>query len=205
MTRSACLFAALFVLSTATTCGRAPAAPVRPERTAPRLSGRSIYNLEIALTDQRGAQLNLETLRGHPVMIAMFYASCTTICPMLIEDIKHIDASLDAGVRQQTRVVLITLDPEHDSVDRLAELAKLHGIDDERWHFARTDDGTLRDIAALLGIAFSPSGGGQFSHSANIALSNRDGEIVVQLQASPASATEISSAIAKLVKAPLDS
>jgi protein SCO1/2 len=162
-----------------------------------QLPGTSIYNLDISFTDQRGSQLSLGALRGHPVLIAMFYASCTTICPMLIEQIKRIDAALDADARQQTRIVLVTLDPEHDTVDRLAALAASHAIADERWYFARTSPGAVRDTAALLGVAYQAAGGGQFNHSANVVLLNREGEVVMQRQAT--SVGEIAAGIGQLV------
>jgi protein SCO1/2 len=170
----------------------------------PQLPGGSIYNLDIVLTDQRAANFRIGDLRGHPVLIAMFYASCTTICPMLIEELKHVDASLDPDVRRETRIVLVTFDPEHDTIDRLAELAKAHGVDDERWHFARTSESGTRDTAALLGMAYQATGGGQFNHSAKVTLLNRAGEVVLQVQESRAVVSELPRSIARIVATPAD-
>jgi protein SCO1/2 len=123
---------------------------------------------------------------------------------MLIEELKHVDASLDPNVRRETRILLITFDPEHDTVDRLAELAKAHGIDDERWHLARASESATQDTAALLGMAYQATGGGQFNHSAKVTLLNRDGEVVLQVQESHDVLSELPRSIAQIVATPAD-
>jgi formylglycine-generating enzyme required for sulfatase activity/cytochrome oxidase Cu insertion factor (SCO1/SenC/PrrC family) len=161
----------------------------------------TIYDLGLTLTDQRGARVELAALRGHPLVVAMFYASCTSVCPMLIEQIKHVDASLDPAVRAQARVVLVSLDPEHDTVERLRELAALHRIDDARWYVARAPDAGVRSLAALLGIGYQPVGGGQYSHTPNITLVDRSGAIARQVMGSAGDLSGLSRTLATLAEA----
>jgi protein SCO1/2 len=161
------------------------------------LPGQSLYNLRVPFVDQRGVAIGLDAFRGQPVLITMFYASCKTVCPMLIEQVKAIDAALAPEMRAKTRVLLVSLDPDHDSVERLAELASSHGVRDERWHFVRTSESFVRDTAALLGIRYRRMPDGSISHSSSIALLDRDGVLVARVAGGDPDATPITHAIAR--------
>lgn len=151
-----------------------------PPATAP-LPGRSLYHSTAALTDQRGQALGLAQLRGQPVLIGMFYSSCTSVCPMLIAQLQRIERTLPADVRSGTRVLLVSLDPERDTPERLLALAKRHGVDESRWRFTRTSESGVREIAALLGVSYRRLPDGEISHSPLIALVDQDGVVVERL------------------------
>lgn len=144
------------------------------------LPGQSLYNLRATLVDQHGATLGLDAFRGHPVIVAMFYASCTTVCPLLIEQVKSIDAALAPELRAETRVLMVSLDPERDRPERLAELAASHGVRDSRWHLARTSESSVREIAALLGVRYRRMADGSISHSPLIAALDREGVLIAR-------------------------
>jgi protein SCO1/2 len=144
------------------------------------LPGQSLYNLHATLADQHGDELGLDAFRGHPVIVAMFYASCTTVCPLLIEQVKSIDAALPPELRAETRVLMVSLDPERDRPERLAELAASHGVRDPRWHLARSSQSSVREIAALLGVRYRQMSDGSISHSPLIAVLDRDGVLVAR-------------------------
>jgi protein SCO1/2 len=170
-----------------------------PEAAAP-LPGRSIYHLPAKLLDQHGAELGLDAFRGYPVLIAMFYSSCTSVCPMLIAQIQRIESTLASDVRAQTRVLLVSLDPERDSVDRLAELARRHEIESERWHFTRAPESSVQEVAALLGVRYRRLPDGEISHSPLVALLDRDGLPVARVEGALGDAGEITSALTRMVQ-----
>jgi protein SCO1/2 len=66
----------------------------------------------------------------------------------------------------------------------LAELARLHGVDGARWHFARTSESSVRELAALLGIRYRKMAGGEIGHSPLIALLDRNGEVALRVEGS---------------------
>lgn len=142
--------------------------------------GASVFDLAMPLTDQYGERLSLE---GHPgpVLITMFYATCPAACPLLVRDLKAIEAAMDPATREATRVVLVTFDPERDTTEKLAELAKKHKVDERRWRFARAADGDVRTLAAALGIKYRKLPDGQYNHSSVIALLDRKGVVVSRL------------------------
>lgn len=166
------------------------------------LPGMSLYHLQAALTDQHGASLELAAFRGRPVLVTMFYSSCTSICPLLIGQLQRIEAALDPALRAQTRVLLISLDPGRDTSERLAELAKRHGVDQQRWSFTRTSETSVRELAALLGIRYRPMPDGEISHSPVISLLDRDGVLVTRAEGTAVNAGEIAAAIARLLDSP---
>ena len=166
----------------------------KPPAAAAPLPGRSLYHSTVSLTDQHGTQLTVGAFRGQAVIVSMFYSSCTTVCPMLIGQLKRIDAALPPEARARTRVLLVSLDPQRDTPERLAQLAKLYGVDD-RWYFARASSAGVQEIAALLGVTYRRTTSGDIDHSAVIALLDRDGVVAKQVEGSFADVTEIVSQV----------
>lgn len=153
-------------------------AHAEPMQAGTALPGASLYNLDAKLTDQHGTELTLSSFRGEPVFVAMFYASCTSICPMLIGHLQTVESTLPEAARAKTKLLLVSLDPARDSVEKLAELAKRHGVDETRWHFTRTSEASVQEIAAVLGVRYRRMPDGEISHSPTVALLDRDGVIV---------------------------
>jgi protein SCO1 len=139
---------------------------------------QSIYNLQAALVNQSGEQHGLDIHAGHPVLVTLFYSSCPAACPLLIDTVRAIEATVDHQRRQQLRVLLISLDPEHDTTAALATLAKERRIDLSRWTLAHTDAATVRRLAAVLNIQYRRLPDGQYNHASVISLLSTEGEIL---------------------------
>jgi len=151
----------------------APAAPPRSD---------SIYELSASLVDQDGQAASLDVFRGHPVLISMFYATCPDACPLLIADLKRIERELSPHTRADLRIVLVTLDPEHDTPEALRALARAHGLDTSRWRLLRAPDDTVREIAAVLGIRYRQLPEGGFNHSSVITLLDASGVALARVE-----------------------
>jgi protein SCO1 len=137
----------------------------------------SLYHLDATLTDQSGATRGLDLYRGHPVLVTMFYGSCPATCPLIIDTLRATERELTAARRTQLRVLMISIDPQNDTVEALRELAGTRRIDTQRWTLARADAATVRRIAALLNVQYRQLPGGGFNHSTVIALLSPRGEI----------------------------
>lgn len=147
---------------------------------APEYPSQSIYNLAASLTDQAGERRSLDSYRGHPVLITMFYSSCPNACPLLIDTLRAVESVVPAPRRAQLRVLMISIDPEHDTVANLAALARTRHVDVSRWTLARTDAATVRKIAAVLNIQYRQLPDGDYNHSSIVTLLSEQGEIVLQ-------------------------
>ena len=137
----------------------------------------SLYQLAPSLTDQQGQPLRLDVFQGRPVVVSMFFASCTQICPMLISDIKRFEAALTAEERARLGVVLVSFDAERDGPAAFAELIARHGLDAARWRLATAPADDVRLLAAALGIRFTKQPDGGFVHSAVITLLDAQGQV----------------------------
>jgi len=148
--------------------GSEPAAP---------LPSASIYQLDAALTNQDGRTHGLGVYRGHPVLITMFYASCPAVCPLIIDTLRATEKELTPAQRADLRVLLISIDPERDSVAALRTLADQRRIDTSRWSLVRAESAEVRTIAALLNVQYRQLPNGDFNHSTVITLLSPQGEI----------------------------
>ncbi|TJY58848.1 SCO family protein [Sinimarinibacterium sp. CAU 1509] len=146
--------------------------------TAQDLPDDSVYQLQVPLRTQADTASTLDRWRGHPVLVSMFYASCGYVCPLLIRSTQKLDRDLDAAVRRNLRVILVSFDPDHDTPEVLAALSAKHGIDDTRWMLARAEAGDVRKLAAVLGIQYRKLPDGGFNHATIISLLGPDGRVL---------------------------
>lgn len=138
--------------------------------------GASIYELRSPFVDQSDKPAHLDVHRGHPTLIAMFYATCPYACPRLIANVKKIEAALPAAERADLRVLLITIDPENDRPEALRGVIARFGLDANRWTLFTGKEDDVRDAAAVLGIQYREADG-TINHSSVITLLDREGHI----------------------------
>lgn len=150
------------------------AAAVAPAQDAPP---DSIYRLPMGLTDQSGRAAGLDRYRGQPVLVSMFYGSCPHVCPMLISTVQRMERELPPAQRSRLRVLMVSLDPERDSPEKLAELAARHRADLTRWTFARAAEPDVRKLAALLNIQYRQLPDGEFNHATVVTLLDAEGRV----------------------------
>jgi protein SCO1/2 len=155
--------------------------PVALPADAP-LPGASLYHLDDAWTDHRGAPFTLGELRGGPVLVTMIYASCETACPVLVRDLARTYEALPAEARQHARVLVVSFDPERDAPERLAAYVAASGLEHPAWRFAVGEAHATRALAALLGVRYRPSGEGMFSHTNLIAVLDADGQVAHRVE-----------------------
>jgi cytochrome oxidase Cu insertion factor (SCO1/SenC/PrrC family) len=72
----------------------------------------------LALTDQTGREVTLESYRGRPVLVAFAFAHCQTVCPLVVGDVLAARRQLGTD----PPVLIVTLDPWRDTPSRLASI-----------------------------------------------------------------------------------
>lgn len=160
-------------------------------------SSASLYNLKLELTDQAGAKRSLDLYRGHPVLIAMFYGSCPNVCPLIFEGVHATEAALPAATRANVRVLMVSIDPEHDTPEVLARLAKERRADPARWTVARVNERDVRLLAAALNVQYRRLPNGEYNHTSVITLLTPDGRVVKQTSTLTHADPELVAAIGK--------
>lgn len=164
-------------------CAPAPA-PATPsccveEKPGTPLTARSLYQLDATWTNDAGGNLALASLRGRPVILAMFFAQCEYACPVIVNDIRRLRAALPEDVREKAQVVLVTFDTVRDTPEALRAFRTRMSLD-ATWTLLRSDAGAVQELAMLLGVKFKQDARGQFAHSNILTVLNAEGEIVHQ-------------------------
>jgi len=99
-----------------------------------------------ALEDRSGRTIEAaRDLRGRVFVADFIFTSCAGTCPRLTG--RMLELQRAHGKRDDFRLVSITVDPEVDTVERLARFASDYGASPDRWFFLRGDK------AATIGLA----------------------------------------------------
>src|SRR4051812_17470392 len=77
-------------------------------------SDKSLWQLDSTWTTDAGEKLQLSALNGRVQVLVMFFASCEYACPLLVHEMKKIEAALSHSARERTVFTLIFFDPDRD-------------------------------------------------------------------------------------------
>ena len=154
-------------------------------RAAPTAAGAplprdSIYALTLPLERADGVTTPFASFRGHPLLLAMFYSQCNSACPLLVERVRSLVEALPLAQRERLSILLVSLDPSHDTPAALVAFAEQHRIVGDRWTLARASANDTRALATVLGIRYRNNSDGSITHSAPIALFDADGVLVTR-------------------------
>ncbi|MGV6944447.1 SCO family protein [Sphingobacterium kyonggiense] len=144
------------------------------------LSDLSIYNLPSTWQTQDNKEIELKDLKGQAVVVVMIYTSCQAACPRLVADMRHIEKTVQAKYKDKVKYVLVSIDPEVDTPERLKTFAKENEMDGPQWLFLRSNEDNTREFAATLAVNYKKISPIDFSHSNIISLFNEEGELVYQ-------------------------
>ncbi len=152
--------------------------PATPDADEDDLS-LQLLDPELSLETQDGHAFHFADLAGHPVLLSFFYASCDTMCPLIVSDLRAVESSLDDATRAEVRIVLVTIDPSHDSRERLREVMRERHLSPDRWTLVRGTDADVRTLASTVGMNYRVTPDG-FAHNATLLA--LDGHGVVRAQ-----------------------
>lgn len=144
------------------------------------ISEMSIYNLPTTWTTQDNQDIQLQDLKGDVLVMVMIYTSCTAACPRLVADMRNIEKALPAEVKEEVKMIFVSIDPETDTPERLKSFAKENFLDQDPWLFLRSSEENTREFAAILAVNYKQITPIDFSHSNIISVFNRKGEMVFQ-------------------------
>jgi protein SCO1/2 len=166
-------------------------APVGPD---------SLFQLESEWTTPDGRQIPLSELSGRVQVLAMVYTHCEHACPRIIADMRSLRSELgDTG--NEVGYVLVSLDPERDDAERLAEFAAETGLA-EGWSLLRSDEGSVRELAAALGIRYRRISETDFLHSNLLSVLDPTGVVIHQQIGLGVDPVESAAVIRALLAAP---
>lgn len=140
--------------------------------------GASVYQLDVDLVGHDGEPRSWKDFQGKPLVITMIYSTCTTACPLIVQEVKKI---LEAANAEDQQVLLVSMDAERDTPEALTEMKKRHHLGDN-WTLVRPSESDVREIASALGIRYRKLPSGDFNHSQVISLLDADGLIAARAE-----------------------
>lgn len=164
-------------------------------------SDQSLYQVKSQWETQTGQFLRLKDFAGKPTILAMVYASCKNACPRIIADMKRIQSDVDQKYPEQTQFVLVSIDPEVDTSERLAQLAQKSNLNGQ-WTLLRGSPEDVMELAALLGVKYRKTSETDYAHSNLISLLNAQGEIQHRQEGLGTDPEQILLALEKLYASP---
>jgi protein SCO1/2 len=150
------------------------------EETSGVFSDNSVYQHGLNWNNELNKKVSLGDLKGHNVVMAMIFASCTYACPLIVNDMRKVEASIPGSEKADVKFVLVSIDPERDSPKVLLDYSKRQNLDLSRWELLTGDKNDIRSLAALLGFKYKKNDNGDYVHSNLINVLNKKGELVLQ-------------------------
>ena len=95
------------------------------------------------LTAESGSEFRSTSLDGHAYVADFIYTTCPGPCPRMTSQMHGIDSQLR---ELPVQFVSITVDPEHDTPEKLAAYAKQFQADTRRWHFLTGSRDALNQV-----------------------------------------------------------
>ena len=85
---------------------------------------------DFALYDQFGSEVSLSERRGDVVVLTFLYTYCPDICPVVaghLADLRD-ELSGEPGLMDRVSILVVSVDPERDTVDRAREYSDWYGM-----------------------------------------------------------------------------
>ncbi len=148
-----------------------------------------------------GENIDTSAIENSWYLVYFGYTYCPDICPTSLAELKHIVGQMPEEVREQLQVLMVTVDPNRDSVKQLRAYLDFFDPDFKGWH------GELEDVQTLssaLGIPFIPGDttqpGYTVDHSGNLAIIDNQGRQFGFIQA-PFQINKVAEQLSQLILA----
>lgn len=158
----------------------------------------SIYNVSSSWKNRHDEQMQLADLSGKVQVLAMVYTHCEHACPRILADLERIQDQLSVDELNATNFVIVSIDPERDTPERLYNFAEENNLSEQQWTLLNGGQGDVLELAALLGVKYKRISETDFTHSNIITVLNKQGEIVHQRTKLGDQPTDIVNAIKKV-------
>lgn len=107
------------------------------------------------LTDQDNQPFGTEQLKGKTWIASLFFTTCPGPCPMMQGRLNAIE---DAVQNPNVLIVSVSVDPEHDTPEKMKAYAKRMGVDEHRRFFLTGPLAEVQHVANDdLKLAFQPA------------------------------------------------
>lgn len=127
---------------------------------------------DFKLKSQTGQEVTLNTLKGKVWVADFFFTQCANACPMMNNNMEKLYKEFG---NNGLHFLSISVDPDHDTSEHLAEYAKQFGAKDDQWLFLTGEKTKIIELSNKgfkLTATEEPS-----SHSQRLVLIDKEGHI----------------------------
>jgi protein SCO1/2 len=136
---------AVLVEEKPTTMPKPAPAPMPKSMTADGPSASRFPDVTLTTHEGRDVRFYQDLVKGKVVLINFMYATCTNSCPTFTANLVRVQRLFGDRVGRDVFMYSISLDPDHDTPQVLADYAKNYSVQ-PGWTFLT---GSLADITAL--------------------------------------------------------
>jgi protein SCO1/2 len=166
---------------------------------------------DFQLTDQTGGQFSAAALAGRVTLLDFVYTHCTDACPLLSATFQETQRKLAQDNLLGSKVMLVSLsvDPQHDTPQVLAEYGQQFKADATAWKMLTGDFDQVYDVVTGFKVATRPPrpatdapapGGSELTHSTRIVLIDPQLQVRAYLEGQDATADDLIKAARRLIK-----
>ncbi|HEX8433522.1 SCO family protein [Archangium sp.] len=123
-------------------------------RTTPSAEEKArAWFTDTVLVTQEGKQVRFysDVLKDRVVVISFLFTRCNTACPMIAARLNQIRAQLGEQFGREVYFISISVDPEHDTPQRLKEFALRQQATHAGWTFLTGSKEDVNQVIARLG------------------------------------------------------
>jgi protein SCO1/2 len=135
---------------------------VQPIKVLPRLKLAPGYSL----ISQQDRPFTSDMVRGQVVLYQFAHTSCGADCQSIWDNLQALAAQLPTATDAEipVKLVIITVDPGHDSPQVLAEFGRQLGTDFARWTFLTGSESEISEVLrGGFGLAYKREADGKMS------------------------------------------
>jgi protein SCO1 len=130
---------------------------------------------DFSFTDQNNRAFGLKDVKGKVFVAEYFFTNCGTICPRMTAQMERVQQRFRGN--NEFAILSFTVDPENDTVARMADYARIHHADNSQWHFLTGKQADLYRTARRSFFVLKPAEaqnqgdvGSDFIHTNNFVL-----------------------------------
>lgn len=130
--------------------------------------------------DQSDTSFTERDLAGHTTVVTFIFTRCPLpeFCPLMVKRFRELQAAIkdDPALREDTRLLSVTLDPGFDSPEVLHAYGTAMGADFARWRFVTGTSEAIDAVARAFAV-YTERSGPTLDHTLATALVGPDGRV----------------------------
>jgi protein SCO1/2 len=139
--------------------------------------------LSLPFFDEAGREVKLGQYFGKPVILALVYYSCPSLCNMVLDGTVRAVSGLKATAGKDFDVVAVSFDPRETpemAREKKAQIVRQYNRpgSEQGWHFLTGSEGDSKALAEAVGFHYSfDNMSNQYVHGAAIILLTPEGKV----------------------------